>query len=505
MGTVKSKIPSETVFRMAVDAALLIASIGLALIISLFTVSIPEGVVHLVALRQRLLTRFLLNAPLLAVEGVSVFYLFGLYTRSRVYRGKYKLLFVVQAVVVAFLVENFTIYLINRFYAMPRRATLMSLAFAILFIVGVRVVKYALLSKFKIDKSRTTRKGAIRDVLVIGGAGYIGSMLCRQLLARGYNVRVLDLLIFGDDSIKQLYGHPCFEVLKGDFRNVASVARALKNVDAVVHLGGLVGDPACALDEQLTEDINTQSTRLIKEVCRGYGVNRLIYASSCSVYGRMDGLLDEGSTLNPVSLYARTKLMSEKILLDEKHPDFTPCILRFGTVFGLSMRPRFDLVVNLLAARAFFDAEITVSGPERWRPFVHVVDVARSCIQCLEAPERLVAYSIFNVGSTDQNYRLRELAEMVADVFPNTKVNIVDDVGDMRDYKVNCDKILNQLGLRCEKGVLGGLLELKQAFVQEKIRDYRDPLFSNVRFLERNHTRYSAAIESTDELTEAWS
>jgi len=501
----KAKISSETLFRVAIDAGLLIASVAAALVFSFFTFSIPEGVVDIEALRTKFLRYFVLNGPLLAVEGVLVFYLFGLYTRRRAYRGKYKLLFVAQAVGVAFLVENFSIYFIHRSYALPRRTTLMSLILAVLFVVGARAFKYGLLSKFKIDKSRMIKKGTIRDVLVIGGAGYIGSVLCRQLLARGYNVRVLDLLIFGDRSIRDLYSDPAFEVVRGDFRNIVAVARALKNIDAVIHLGGLVGDPSCALDEQLTEQINTASTRLIKEVCRGYGVRRFVYGSSCSVYGCLDGWLDEDSALNPISLYARTKLESEKILLDERDPDFNPCILRFGTVYGLSFRPRFDLIINLLAAKAFFEADISVFSPERWRPFVHVDDVARCCIRCLEVPEHVVSYSTFNVGATDQNYQLQQVGEMVVDAFADTNLHVVNDVDDGRNYRVSCDKIARVLGFRSKKSVAEGLLELKEAFVQERIRDYKDPVFSNAAFLRLNHKRYSAVLEVTDELTESWS
>ncbi len=480
------------------------ASVTMGLLVSFFTIA-TESSAAIAALRKEFLLLLAINGPILGLEGVLVFHFFGLYTRTRAYRGRYKLLVVAQAIVVAFLAENFTIYFIDRTRTLPRRVTLASLVFAMLFIVGARGLKYGLLPKFKIDRSRMTRRGTVRDVLVIGGAGYIGSVLTRQLLARGYNVRVLDLLIFGDQAINDLYSHPSFEVVKGDFRNIAAVVRALQNIDAVIHLGGLVGDPACSLDERLTEEVNTASTRLIKEVCCGYGISRFIYASSCSVYGCLDGWLNEDSPLNPISLYARTKLQSEKMLLAERRPGFNPCILRFGTIYGVSYRPRLDLIVNLLAARAFFEGEISVYSPERWRPFVHVEDVARCCTRCLEVPEDKISYATFNVGSTDQNHQLQQVGEMVVEAFPGSKIHLMDEIDDGRDYRVSCDKVTKALGFLCKKGIQDGLLELKQAFSQGKIGNYKDPVLSNVAFLETHHTKYTAVLDGTDELTETWS
>ena len=226
----------------------------------------------------------------------------------------------------------------------------------------------------------------IESVLVIGGAGYIGSALLRRLLDRGYRVRLLDLFVYGEEPIQDLMEHPRLEVLHADFRHIDRVAEAMRDMDAVIHLGAIVGDPACALDEDLTIDVNLMATRMIAEIAKGYGVNRFIFASTCSVYGASDELLDEYSTLNPLSLYARSKIASERVLMGMADDRFNPVILRFGTIYGFSGRTRFDLVVNLLTAKAIVEGQITVMGGDQWRPFVHVEDAALAVFKVLEAP-----------------------------------------------------------------------------------------------------------------------
>src|SRR5690606_17258118 len=154
--------------------------------------------------------------------------------------------------------------------------------------------------------------------------------------ARGYRVRLLDLLLFGEEPIREVISHPNLEIIRADFRQVDKIVQAMRGVHAVIHLGGLVGDPACSVDEELTVDINLTATRVVAEVARGEGVQRFIFASTCSVYGAGEDVLDEDSELNPVSLYARTKLASERVLQSMAGPDFAPVILRFGTIYGLS-------------------------------------------------------------------------------------------------------------------------------------------------------------------------
>ncbi|MGI5837202.1 MAG: NAD-dependent epimerase/dehydratase family protein, partial [Chloroflexota bacterium] len=249
--------------------------------------------------------------------------------------------------------------------------------------------------------------------------------------------------------------------------------------DAVVHLGALVGDPACALDESLTIDINLAATRAIAEAAKGLGIERFVFASTCSVYGASNQVLNEQSALNPVSLYARTKIAAEQILLSMSDHRFAPVILRFGTIYGLSPRPRFDLVVNLLAARAVQEKSITIQGGEQWRPFVHVDDVATAIIKCIEAPLDTVRGEIFNVGSDDQNYRIAQIGDIISTIVPGVEVVKQGEVADLRNYRVSFAKIRRTLGFIPRHTVASGVLEIKAAIESGQISEYQDMRYSN--------------------------
>ena len=305
----------------------------------------------------------------------------------------------------------------------------------------------------------------------------------RKLLDQGYNVTVLDALIYGDGSIRDLYSRPGFDLIHDDLRNIEAGVRALQYADAVVHLGALVGDPACALDEKLTLEINLAATRMIAEAARGFGVQRFIFASTCSVYGASDQILDERSALNPVSLYARTKIGSERVLLALNDDCFAPVILRFGTIYGLSPRPRFDLVINLLAARAVCDKRITIFGGDQWRPFIHVDDAAEAILKCLEAPLHAVKGQTFNVGCDDQNYRIVQLGDLIKELIPDVQVIHQGEDVDKRNYRVSFAKIHKHLGFSPRRTVAEGILEIKAAIEDGRITDYRDACYSNYKTL----------------------
>ena len=193
-----------------------------------------------------------------------------------------------------------------------------------------------------------------RRILVTGGAGYVGSHLTRLLLERGYRVRVLDKLAWGGEAIAEFAQAPRFELHRGDIRHIEDLVAALVDCSGVAHLAGIVGDPACEKDPDATFGVNLEATRAIVDVARYRRVERFVFASTCSVYGAAeDDWINEGSLLNPVSLYAETNLQSERIILDAlRDADTLPTVLRFGTVYGLSARMRFDLVVNIMTAKA---------------------------------------------------------------------------------------------------------------------------------------------------------
>jgi nucleoside-diphosphate-sugar epimerase len=335
---------------------------------------------------------------------------------------------------------------------------------------------------------------AIRRVLVTGGAGFIGSHLTRLLLDRGYHVRVLDRFDYGRNGLANLR-HPRLEVLQGDICNTRDLNQAMRDADGVVALAAIVGDPACNLDPEETINLNYTATKLLVDACNFHGVRRLVFASSCSVYGASNqDLLSERSRLSPVSLYARTRVLSENIIFD-RYGDVEPVVLRLSTVFGLSPRMRFDLVVNTLTVRAVVDKKISIFGGDQWRPNVHCRDAARAFMLALEAPARVVAGEIFNVGGELLNHKISEIGLMVARTVGGVDVVIQDEVNDRRDYRVSFDKIRRGLGFEPEISVEDGIREVAAAVRRDAaLQHYQSPIFSNVqalrqRFESRSNTR----------------
>lgn len=328
---------------------------------------------------------------------------------------------------------------------------------------------------------------AVKRVLVVGGAGYLGSVLCRKLLKKGYSVRVLDSLLFGDGPIKDLCDDPNFELVVGDMRSISTMVDAISGVDAVVHLAAIVGDPASALDPRQTIEVNYLATKLIAEICKYNQVNKFIFASTCSVYGAQvsddEGLLTEESLLNPVSLYAEMKIMSEKALREISDENFSPTILRMGTLYGISPRMRFDLVVNILTAKAKVDGEFNIMGGEQWRPFVEVGDAADAYIKCIEAPFADVGGEIFNLGSDAQNFRIKEIGNMVHKVVPESKINVNEADVDQRDYRVSFKKIFNTLNYSPKKTVEQSVAEMGETIDSGKVKDYGSKIYSNFNYL----------------------
>ena len=318
-----------------------------------------------------------------------------------------------------------------------------------------------------------------RRVLVIGGAGYIGSALVRELLAHGHPVRVFDSLMYGEASLAGLEGRAGFELIRGDTRNVEEIAAAIKGVSAVVHLGEIVGDPACQLNPDFTIDVNYLATRRIAEACRHMKIARFVFISSCSVYGAGDGLLDEKSPLAPVSLYAKCKIEAERALLSMVGDGFHPTIFRLATVFGLSYRPRFDLVVNLLAARAVARGKIKIIGGAQWRPFVHVRDVGDVILQALGTPVDAIGGQIFNVGDDALNFQIRDLADFIRRAIPDVAIETENGSNDARDYRVSFAKLRGALGPRRWRTIDEGIAEIKAAIEGGQVADYAERQYSN--------------------------
>ena len=432
------------------------------------------------ALGHIYVSRFL---PLSAIFPM-VFTASGFYSYTRGYSSVYKWRAICLGSTAATLIYLFTDFMFTRADILPRSSTLLFLLLVVLGTVGVRWLKVLLVNSPEGNGPAIQSPTATpAPILVVGGAGYIGSLLCRRLLEQGHRVRVLDNLVYGDGAIRDLFSQRRFELIAGDSRNIQSVVAAVKGVEAIVHLAAIVGDPACEQDPQAALEVNYAATRMLTEIARGNGVSRVIFASSCSVYGASDLLMNERSEVAPVSLYARTKLDSERALLDATSATFHPAVLRLATVFGHSFRPRFDLVVNLLAAKAFQEGVITIFNGQQWRPFIHVQDVCEGIIRTLAAPIEVVSGEIFNLGSSRLNYTLACVAAQIRSVFPDTRVEYVDNA-DRRNYRVSFDKIRNRLAFDCPITLENGIREMKRVFENGLVKDYSAAQYHNQRFLE---------------------
>jgi nucleoside-diphosphate-sugar epimerase len=492
---IKKKATLDALLRMLADIILINVSILTSLALRLLYivgVGAPEAGINYRETFWSYLTVYGDSSWLLTLICLLVFTLSGFYTYGRFYRGRYKFLIVAQAVSMAYLIFGLLGFLSKGmwFDFIKGMVNFPSGVFILAWLLTVALVEMArfwssLWKKIYSPSRAVVEAGQhkIQHVLVIGGAGYIGSALLPRLLAEGYRVRLLDLLLYGTEPIAEWLDHPRLEILQADFRQIDRVVEAMRDVDTVIHLGGIVGDPACALDEELTTEINVMATRMIAEVAKGSGVSHFVFASTCSVYGASDSILDEKSELNPVSLYARSKIASEKVLLQMADDRFAPVILRFGTIYGLSGRTRFDLVVNLLTAKALVDGEITVFGGDQWRPFVHVDDAARVLQMVLEVPLEMARNQVFNVGSNEQNYTIREVGEIVQSLVPSAKLVFKGEDTDRRNYWVNFNKIRRTLNFTPKWTVEQGIQQVIQAINSGKVSDYRDAKYSNVKFL----------------------
>jgi nucleoside-diphosphate-sugar epimerase len=407
---------------------------------------------------------------------ITVFHWNGFYTRTRGYASRYKLLVIVRAVTILAVLFAAVdrLVLVGGF---SRAVIAIAWLGLLISVATARLAKDSLLSTYRIEpRSRSNDK--VKRILVVGGAGYIGSMLIPRLLRGGYHVRVLDSFMYGNASLDNVKHHPAFESMKGDIREIQPVVDAMKDCDAVIDLAAIVGDPACEENRQLAVEVNRAATHMLIDIAKGYGIRRFLFASSCSVYGASEFLMDEYSQVSPISTYAQTKVDSENLLVMAADSSFHPTILRFGTLFGLSPRPRLDLVVNLLTAQAAITGKITIFNGKQWRPFLHVDDAGRAFIACLEATPDVVSGEVFNVGDYRLNHQLREISERVAQVVPHVDAIYLENA-DKRNYRVSFDKIHSRLGFRCEKTIDDGIREMYQWIKATNLTDVSAVQFNN--------------------------
>ncbi|HEX5609705.1 MAG TPA: SDR family oxidoreductase [Solirubrobacterales bacterium] len=319
-------------------------------------------------------------------------------------------------------------------------------------------------------------------VLITGGAGYVGAEVAAALLEAGREVRVLDSLLHGQQHIADELEGKGAKVKIADIRDADARRELLAGAEAVVHLAAIVGDPACARDPELARETNVEATRGLVADANEAGVKHLIFASTCSNYGRMadpETPVDEEAPLAPVSLYAEQKVEIEKMLLSDGSGPTTPTCLRFATVYGAAPRMRFDLTVNEFTRELWADRDLEVFGEQFWRPYVHVRDAARGIVRVLDAGPDEVGNDVFNVGHSDENYRKLDLVEIIGEAVPRGNVSFVHRDEDPRDYKVSFAKILSRLGFEPEMRVPDGVREIAKGLDDEAFGDPFDAIHRN--------------------------
>jgi nucleoside-diphosphate-sugar epimerase len=327
-----------------------------------------------------------------------------------------------------------------------------------------------------------------RKVLVIGGAGYLGAVLTQRLLNGGYSVRILDSFIYGKKAVERYTDDRRVEIIEGDIRNIETVNENMPGAECVVLLAAVVGDPASKARPEQTIETNYLASMLVASSAKIAGIKKFIYASTCSVYGAGKEVLDENAPMNPVSLYARTKISSEEGILSIADSNFEPVIMRMSTLYGFSDRMRFDLVVNTMTMTAFTEGKINVFGGNQWRPLLGLEDASDAYIKVIESQNTTTASTvygrIYNVGSEDQNYTIAQVAVQVAKGIKEVSgmdipVKIEGSSVDARDYRVSFKKIRNELGFEVKQTISGAAKEIWMKLESKEIKDPRQKIYYN--------------------------
>ncbi|EDZ60446.1 UDP-glucose 4-epimerase [Candidatus Pelagibacter sp. HTCC7211] len=326
------------------------------------------------------------------------------------------------------------------------------------------------------------KKRTLPKILIVGGGGFIGTVLASKLLEKNYHVTILDKLIYDHKIIKKNFNKKKnLNFILGDVCDLNTQIKAIKEIDIVVYLAEIVGDPACSAKPEDALKTNYLSVLSFAHLCSHLAIDKFIYTSSCSVYGldKNNKLLNEKSNLNPVSHYARIKIMSEKALLSSSNNYFKPTIVRLGTVFGPSKRMRFDLVVNTMSKFAYFNNKIDVFGGNQWRPNIHVEDVADGIISIIKSKKKKIENQIFNLSNDKLNLQIIDIAEKVKTTFKNAKLNVIKTSTDPRNYKVTSRKIKNKTGFVAKKSIENSLKEIKNMFRLKKIKNPDNKIYNN--------------------------
>lgn len=301
------------------------------------------------------------------------------------------------------------------------------------------------------------------NILVTGGAGYVGAVLIPKLLQKGHFVKVLDLMLYGEDVFDGITDRKNLRVIRGDIRDQALLKRELTEVDAVIHLACISNDPSFNLNPNLGRSINLDAFRPLVEISKNCGVKRFIYASSSSVYGvKEEEKVDEALSLEPLTDYSLFKAECEKILAEYQSADFTTVTIRPATVCGYSPRQRLDVIVNILTNHAFNRRKILVEGGAQHRPNVHIEDMANLYVTLLELPKEKIAGRIYNFG--EKNHTVSDLAQIVKETVGTDVALEVVPTKDPRSYRISSEKIERELGIAPTHTIKDAVVDLKKAF-----------------------------------------
>jgi len=319
-----------------------------------------------------------------------------------------------------------------------------------------------------------------RLILVVGGAGYVGTVICDHLLNRGYKVRSFDKLIYNQGiCVTPFLHHPGFEFVHGDLTDADQFARALDGVTDVVLLAGLVGDPITKKFPDAAKRINDDGHDAMLAMLDGRGLNKLVFVSTCSNYGLIEGhhLAAETHELNPLSLYAKSKVRIEKALIEARGAtDYSPTILRFATAFGLSPRMRFDLTVSEFTRALALGENLLVYDADTWRPYCHLRDFAELIRRTLEAPRDRVAFEIFNAGGDANNFTKQMIVDAILKQLPGAAVRYQAQGADPRNYRVDFAKVRERLFFEPAYSIRDGIAELIHAIRQGLFHDISQPV-----------------------------
>ena len=320
---------------------------------------------------------------------------------------------------------------------------------------------------------------SLNSILITGGSGYVGSVLTNNLVKQNYDVRVVDSLVYGNDGISKLIDNKKIKFFNLDIRDTKNIENIVHDVDCVIHLAAIVGEPLCKKIPIAAKQINEFATKNFVNICKKNNVKRFIFASTCSNYGSSLDIVNESSLVKPLSLYSECKVNSEKFILDQNNDIFETCVLRFATAHGLSPRMRFDLLVQEFIRDAIIDKKISIFGADFWRPLVHVEDMADACISAIDASSQLISGQIYNVGNDKENYTKIKLAEIIKEFITDVEIEIIKSKKDPRNYKVSFEKIENSLNFEPKYTVRDSVIEILNDIQSGKI-DPRDSEFSNM-------------------------